>query len=119
MTDSAAHIRRLNDLTRSQPTIANAAWVMTQGVTALLTDDESKPDPARVAALRSALANFNSWPEGNDPHSEHDFGAFDLFGNRLFFKIDYFHPDHDILSPVPSSIELCRRVLNIMLADEY
>ena len=46
-------------------------------------------------------------------------GAFDLFGERLLFKIDYYHPDHDTLSPVPSSIELCRRVLTIMLADEY
>ncbi len=42
-----------------------------------------------------------------------------FFDQRLFFKIDYFHPDHDTLAPVPSSIELCRRVLTIMLAQEY
>ena len=69
--------------------------------------------------LRATLAAFNHWPKGNDPYEEHDFGAFDLFGERLFFKIDYYHPDHDTLAPVPSSIELCRRVLTIMLADEY
>jgi hypothetical protein len=123
MTDHAALTRRLNDMTRSQPEIANASWVMTQGVAALLiadeNDDPPKPDAARFAMLRAALAAFNHWPSGNDPYEEHDFGAFDLFGERLFFKIDYYHPDHDTLSPVPSSIELCRRVLTIMLAGEY
>ena len=121
MTDLTALTRRLNDMTRSQPEIANASWVMTQGVAALLTtdDDPPKPDAARLATLRATLASFDHWPDGNDPHGEHDFGAFDLFGERLFFKIDYYHPDHDTLSPVPSSIELCRRVLTIMLADEY
>jgi hypothetical protein len=119
MTDLSAQTRRLNDLTRSQPTIANASWVMTQGVAVLLTDNDDKPDPARLTTLRTALATFNHWPEGNDPYGEHDFGAFDLFGERLFFKIDYYHPDHDSHAPVPSSIELCRRVLTIMLADEY
>jgi hypothetical protein len=31
----------------------------------------------------------------------------------------YYHPDHDTHAPVPSNIELCRRVLTIMRADEY
>lgn len=92
---------------------------MTQGVAALLSDDEGKVLPDRLNALRRALAGFNDWSDGDDPHGEHDFGAFDLFGQRLCFKIDYFHPDYDTLSPVPPSIELCRRVLTIMLADEY
>ncbi|MBN9555696.1 MAG: DUF3768 domain-containing protein [Alphaproteobacteria bacterium] len=123
MTDRTARTRRLNDMTRSQPEIANASLVMTQGVAALLIsgddDNPPKPDASRSATLRATLAAFNHWPKGNDPYEEHDFGAFDLFGEKLFFKIDYYHPDHDTLAPVPSSIELCRRVLIIMLADEY
>ena len=123
MTDHIALTRRLNDMTRSQPEIANASWVMTQGVAALLIcddgDNPAKPDAARFAMLRATLAAFNHWPKGNDSYEEHDFSAFDLFGERLFFKVDYYHPDHDTLAPVPSSIELCRRVLTIMLADEY
>jgi hypothetical protein len=123
MTDHTAHTRRLNDMTRTQPEIANASWVMTQGVAALLVCEDGAtqptPDPAKLAQLRAALARFDHWPTGNDPYGEHDFGAFDLFGERLFFKIDYYHPDHDSLSPVPSSVELCRRVLTVMLAHEY
>ncbi len=123
MTDLTALTRRLNDMTRSQPEIANASWVMTQGVAVLLISDDAdgspKPDATRLGRLRATLAAFNDWPQGNDPYGEHDFGAFDFFGVRLFFKIDYYHPDHDTVSPVSSSIELCRRVLTIMLADEY
>jgi hypothetical protein len=124
MTDHTALTRRLNDMTRTQPSIANATWVMTQSVAALLVSDEEgdgppKPDPAKLVQLRAALASFDHWPIGNDPYGEHDFGAFDLFGEKLFFKIDYYHPDHDTLAPVPSSIELCRRVLTLMRADDY
>jgi Protein of unknown function (DUF3768) len=124
MTDQTFHIRRLNDMTRTQPEIVNATWVTTRGVLHLLNGDSDRDDtvlpaPARVAALRAAIATFDDWTEGNDPYGEHDFGAFDLFDQRLFFKIDYYHPDHDSLAPVPSSIELCRRVLTVMLAEEY
>jgi hypothetical protein len=124
MTDQTFHIRRLNDMTRTQPEIVNATWVTTRGVLHLLNGDNDRDDtvlpaPARVAALRAAIATFNDWTEGNDPYGEHDFGTLDLFDQRLFFKIDYYHPDHDTLAPVPSSIELCRRVLTVMLAEEY
>ncbi|MCP5412110.1 MAG: DUF3768 domain-containing protein [Alphaproteobacteria bacterium] len=111
-------------MTRTQPEIVNATWVTTRGVLYLLSGDTDRdnavlPAPARVAALRAAIATFSNWTEGIDPYGEHDFGAFDLFDQRLFFKIDYYHPDHDTRAPVPSSIELCRRVLTVMLAEEY
>jgi hypothetical protein len=124
MTDKTDQTRRLNDLARTRPETVNASWVMTQGVLHLMTGDEDAPDASTravkgVTALRAAIAQFSDWDEGNDPYGEHDFGAFDLLGERLFFKIDYYHPDHDTHAPVPSNIELCRRVLTVMLAEEY
>lgn len=124
MTDKTDQTRRLNDLARTQPETVNASWVMTQGVLHLMTGDEDAANATahameRVNALRAAIARFSDWDEGNDPYGEHDFGAFDLLGERLFFKIDYYHPDHDTHAPVPSNIELCRRVLTVMRADEY
>ena len=124
MTDKTDQTRRLNDLARVRPEIVYATWTMTRGVMLLLAGDESADETVglpveRVAALRAALARFSDWDTGNDPYDEHDFGAFDLFGERLFFKIDYYHPDHDTHAPVPSNIELCRRVLTVMRADEY
>jgi hypothetical protein len=124
MTDHTAAIRRLNDLARTHPETVNAIWVMTQGVAALLAGDDDtlaalSAAVARTAQLRGALASFAEFPEDNDPYGEHDFGALELFGAKLFWKIDYYHPDHDTYAPVPSSTELCRRVLTVMLAEEY
>ena len=119
-TDFSALTRRLNDMTRSQPEIANASWVMTQGIAALLICDDGanqpKPDPSRFATLRATLAMFNHWPKGNDPYEEHDFGAFDLFGQRLFFKIDLYEDESVKGKNDPPAV---RRVLTIMLAEEY
>ena len=125
MTDKTDHIRKLNDLARTQPAIVNAIWVITPGVEALLASGsescgaQHEANSARTAALRHAVATFNDFPEGNDPYREHDFGNFELFDNKLFWKIDYYHPDRDTLAPEPANIELCRRVLTIMLAEEY
>ncbi len=124
MTDKTDQTRRLNDLARTRPETVNASWVMTQGVLHLMTGDEDAPGAStraveRVTALRAAIAQFSDWDEGNDPYGEHDFGAFEFLGKHLFFKIDYYHPDHDTHAPVPSNIELCRRVLTVMLAEEY
>jgi hypothetical protein len=126
MNDKTDHTRRLNDLTRVRPESVNATWIIPRGLAQHLTGDEAPGEttpaqfaPERVAALRAALASFSDWDPGNDPYQEHDFGAFNLFGERLFFKIDYYHPDHDTHAPDPASIETCRRVLTIMLAEEY
>jgi hypothetical protein len=124
MTTNSDEIRRLNDLTRTVPETVNATWTMTRGVVLLLAGEGESPESTaqavqRFSALRAAMANFSDWPDDNDPYGEHDFGALCLFEEKLFFKIDYYHPEHDSHAPVPANIELCRRVLTIMRADEY
>jgi hypothetical protein len=119
--DTQTHIRRLNDMTRTQPEIVHATWVTTRGVLHLLAGDNDRDDavlpaPARVAALRAAIATFSNWSEDNDPYSEHDFGAFDLFDQRLFFKIDLYEDTSVKSKNDPSSV---KRVLTVMLAEEY
>nr|WP_255501145.1 DUF3768 domain-containing protein [Caulobacter sp. RHG1] len=73
----------------------------------------------RGQALALALARYASFDEGGDPYGERDFGVLELWGERLFWKIDYYHPDRDEHSPVKWSTELTRRVVTIMLASEY
>ena len=122
MSEQTDHIRRLNDMTRTQPEIVNATWVMTEGVAILLVGELAEGEaprpyaPERVAALRHALATFTDWTEGNDPYGEHDFGAFTLFGARLFFKIDLYEDTSVKSKNDPSSV---KRVLTVMLAEEY
>ena len=62
---------------------------------------------------------FTDFNDNNDPHGEHDFGAFDLDGVRLFWKIDYHAPDLMHGSEDPSNAKKTRRVLTVLLAEEY
>ena len=63
------------------------------------------------------VRNFNTFTEDNDPFDEHDFGSFDWLGETIYWKIDYYDQMLknwcDPLSPV------CKRVLTILLSDEY
>jgi len=108
-TAKTERICRLNDLTRTQPLIVNASWVMTEGIAHLLTGDTeldgstAKEALARMIALRRAIAEYSDWSDGNDPYGEHDFGAFDLFGQRILFKVDYYHPDTTPMRPSPTA----------------
>ena len=65
------------------------------------------------------VAEFDAFSTDNDPHGEHDFGAFDHpVAGRIFWKIDYFDPTfrHGAENPADPST---RRVLTVMLAEEY
>jgi hypothetical protein len=60
----------------------------------------------------------------NDPHGEHDFGASEHAGHKIFWKIDYydrasFGTGHDMGSEDPSDPAKTLRILTIMLASEY
>lgn len=63
------------------------------------------------------VRNFNTFTEDNDPFDEHDFGSFDWLGETIYWKIDYYDQMLknwcDPLSPA------CKRVLTILLSDEY
>jgi hypothetical protein len=61
----------------------------------------------------------DSFTEDNDPHGEHDFGAFEHEGARIFWKIDYYAPDMEHGSENPADPKQTVRVLTIMLASEY
>jgi len=98
-------IRDLNDTFRS--TFTGGRIAMTAGVAAL-------PE-ALTAHVLQRVRSFEQFDSDNDPHGEHDFGAFEVDGDRYFWKIDYYAPDMDGLG----RSERPRRVLTVMLADEY
>jgi hypothetical protein len=55
----------------------------------------------------------------NDPHQEHDFGSFNVEGETIFFKIDYYDCSLECHSPDPADPVVTRRVITLMLASEY
>ena len=71
------------------------------------------------ANVLTAVRQFSDFTEDNDPHKEHDFGAFEVDGERFFWKIDYYDLKLEGGSENPADPSLTTRVLTIMLASEY
>jgi hypothetical protein len=112
MLDSKARIRDLNDKCRqSLGKEANGCLCVTQGVRQIGDD--------RVGPLLGMLATFETFTPDNDPHEEHDFGAIDYIGRKFFWKIDYYDLALESGSHDPGDVTITRRVLTLMLADEY
>ncbi len=65
------------------------------------------------------IAGFDAFDADYDPWREHDFGAFDFEGQKLFWKIDAYAPDMEHGSEDPTDLVKTVRVLTIMLAEEY
>ncbi|MFV0410759.1 MAG: DUF3768 domain-containing protein [Paracoccus sp. (in: a-proteobacteria)] len=68
---------------------------------------------------RLMVAAYDNFTPDNDPYGEHDFGSFELDGQKLYFKIDYYDLDERMHSPDPSDPDVTCRVLTVMLASEY
>ncbi|HUB63143.1 MAG TPA: DUF3768 domain-containing protein [Methylocella sp.] len=56
---------------------------------------------------------------GRKRPSWHDFGSFELAGQRFFWKIDCYDKSLEFGSVDPADPENTTRVLTIMLAEEY
>jgi hypothetical protein len=96
-------IAKLNDQHRVR---SGQGWVMTPGVQALGT-------LALIQAV-AAVCGFSDFTEDNDPHGERDFGVFEIDGQRLFWKIDYYDLNLALASPDPADLAVTRRVLTLM-----
>lgn len=88
--------------------------VMTAGIIELLK--RNKVDGDEIVQI---VADFDDFTEQNDPHFEHDFGAFDFHSHKCFWKLDLYNEDYSMGSDYPSDLAKTRRVLTIMLAEEY
>ena len=109
MTHASEKVRTLNDAFRRS--LSGGSVMMTPGIAAL--------GPEAVGRLVRTLITFDDFSHENDPHGEHDFGAFDADGERVFFKIDYYDKDLQAHSPDPTDPKVTQRVLTLMLSNEY
>lgn len=102
-------IRRLNDTLRT--TGKGGTVVATPGLAAL--------DPGILIAIVAAVRAFADFDTRNDPYGEHDFGVVKAKGKRVMWKIDYFDADLHAHSPDAADPTKTKRVMTIMLAEEY
>ncbi|PZR35038.1 DUF3768 domain-containing protein [Caulobacter segnis] len=110
-TIDAAPIRTLNDRFRKDMDVSLGRWVITRGVN----------DKGALFVQRAcrAVREFDQFNNGNDPHREHDFGRVTVDGETVLWKIDYYDPAFEFGSEDPSDPSKCRRVLTVMLAEEF
>ena len=124
--ERTARIARLNDLARSAMGVACTA-VATVGFRSLPDADQS--------CVRELIETFDAFDEDNDPHGERDFGTIYQLGDgrwtterprlrddereRVFWKLDYYDRAMRFASEDAANPAVTRRVLTIMLADEY
>ena len=106
----AKRIAELNDRFRKNLVTGGRAF-MTAGVNAMGGEFVAK-------ALIKVIA-FTEFTADNDPHGEHDFGSFELDGEKLFWKIDYYDLAAEFGSEDPTDPKKTLRVLTVMLASEY
>ncbi|MFH1793766.1 MAG: DUF3768 domain-containing protein [Pseudomonadota bacterium] len=66
-----------------------------------------------------AVAKFEAFTPDNDPYGEHDCAVVAAGALSVIFKIDYFDPTLLHHSDDPTDPNLTRRVMTIMLTEEY
>ena len=124
--EQTARIARLNDLARRAMGVA-CTPVATAGFGSLPDADQSQ--------VRELIETFDAFDEDNDPHGERDFGTIYQLGDgrwtterprvrddereRVFWKFDYYDRALRFGSEDAANPAVTRRVLTIMLADEY
>ena len=109
-TARTATIRSLNDQFRHTFT-GGAVVIITAGIAAL--------DEATRQRIFAAVQQFDAFDEDNDPWAEHDFGAVEIDGQRVFFKLAYYDLTRAMHSEDAADPTKTERVMTIMLADEY
>jgi hypothetical protein len=110
MSSRTDKIRSLNDTFR-QSLVRGGQCVLTAGVAALGSD--------MIETILTTVKSFDAFTADNDPYGEHDFGSFQVGMDRFFWKIDYYDTTLAYGSEDPADPAQTRRVLTIMLAEEY
>lgn len=91
--------------------LSQGTLVLTQGIRSNTPDD--------LKEIITKVRTFDTFDENNDPYNEHDFGAFDFKGKKIFWKIDNYDREFLYLSPDVSNPRLTNKVLTVMYAEEY
>ncbi len=70
-----------------------------------------------INGLLRAVKNYSKFNEDNNPWGERDYGSLDWYGDRIIWKIDYYDQSLTYWED-PLSLK-CRRILTVMLAEDY
>lgn len=114
VSPTVQQIAQQNDAFRKGGPNVPGTIVVTAGVNELL-----KRLDFPIAQLAQIVAAFSDFTEANDPYGDRDSGAFEFHSHKCFWKIDYYDLDYQGGSDDPTDLSKTRRVLTIMLVEEY
>jgi hypothetical protein len=114
--ERTGRIRELNDALRIAPDLIGALLARGQLV---ITRGVAARGYAFIDRAVAAVRAFDRFTADNDACGEHDFGDFEIDDTKLFWKIDYYDNALEYVSPDPADSAVTRRVLTILLAEEY
>ena len=103
-------IRALNDIFR-ETLLIGGQCILTQGVSSM--------SEHFIAEAVASVRGFTDFTADNDPYGEHDFGTFKIADTECIWKIDYYDNSLHYGSKDPANGDQTKRVLTIMLAEEY
>ena len=74
-----------------------------------------------MAEAVKAAGEFDAFEPENDPDGCHDFGAVDIRGQKVFWKIDLYEADSDFRygAETPDNPATTVHVLTIMMASDW
>ena len=107
-----AQIAEQNDAFRRQrPGGGLGKWVYTQAVHA--------EGPEFVLACAASVATYEDFNEENDPYGTHEMGFMEVWGKKVWWKLDLYDRAYEGGSPTPASLAETRRVLTVLLPSDY
>ena len=116
ITVIAAH----NDAFRKLACLGETPSQPIQGRMHLTSSMAMAEDGLALEAVQ-AVGEFDVFEPENDPEGWHDFGAVDIRGEKIFWKIDLYEGDSDFRygAEAPDNPATTVRVLTIMMASDW
>ena len=102
-------IAETNDQVRQ--TLARDRLMVTVGIQELSQETQNR--------IFTAIETYDSFKPSNDPYLEHDFGKVEVDGHTVFWKLEYYDNNLEYHTPDALNRSVTRRVLCVMLAEEY
>lgn len=111
MEERSRRIRRINDALRIRGGTRFGVTHLSAGIAAV--------GPAFATRALAAVRRFDAFAPDDDPFGEHEFGTLVVDSVPILFKIDYYDLDLHRHSRDNANPKVTRRVMTVMLAEEY
>ena len=109
LDEQSIKIRDLNDELRR--TFSGGQIMLTAGIDNLPQDIQAR--------VFKAIQEFDDFSKDCDPYGTHEFGSVEVHSKKVWFKIDTYDQNLEYHSPDAADPTVTKRVMTILLPEEY